>query len=318
MTRPGMLGFRTAPIASQGLDWPTLDAIWAEAGTLDAFSAGWMSDHLTDASVDRGGGAFESLTTAAALAHRVPGKWIGIAVLANTFRYPAVVAKAATVIDNATGGRFILGLGAGWHEGEHRSHGFPFDTTRDRFDRLAEQFEILHRSWTEGAFDFSGRFYRLEGADPLPKPVQSPHPPLIAGGSARPRGAALAARWADEYNTVGATADECRERRQRIAEACAEQGRDPIPFSLMTGFLVGRDDAELRDRAARLALWRGEDDDSPDALPPAWLVGTPPQIVERIHELQDAGVERVMLQHLLHEDLDALELIGEEVIPAVR
>jgi len=99
MTRPGLLGFRTAPIASQGLDWPTLDSIWSAAGALDVFSAGWMSDHLTDASVDRGGGAFESLTTAAALAHRVPGKWIGIAVLANTFRHPALVAKSATVLE---------------------------------------------------------------------------------------------------------------------------------------------------------------------------------------------------------------------------
>jgi alkanesulfonate monooxygenase SsuD/methylene tetrahydromethanopterin reductase-like flavin-dependent oxidoreductase (luciferase family) len=149
-------------------------------------------------------------------------------------------------------------------------------------------------------------------------PVQQPHPPLIAGGSARPRGAALAARWADEYNTVYATAEECRERKQRIAAACIDIGRDPIPFSLMTGFLVGRDDAELRDRAARLALRRGEDDDSPDALPPAWLVGTPAEIADQLTELQEAGVERVMLQHLLHEDLEAVELIGREVIPAVR
>ncbi len=112
MSRPGLLGFRTAPIASQGLDWPTLDAIWAAAGTHDVFSAGWMSDHLTDASVDRGGGAFESLTTAAALAHRVPGKWIGIAVLANTFRHPTVVPKAPTVHDHATARIFTVGPGA--------------------------------------------------------------------------------------------------------------------------------------------------------------------------------------------------------------
>ena len=121
----GLLGFRTSPIASQGLDWPTLDAVWARAGELDVYSAGWMSDHLSDASAERGGGAFESLTTAAALAHRVPGKWIGIAVLANTFRHPAVVAKAATVLDNATGGQFALGLGTGWHEGEHETFGIP-------------------------------------------------------------------------------------------------------------------------------------------------------------------------------------------------
>src|SRR6476646_5443161 len=143
MTRPGLLGFRTAPIASQGLDWARLDSIWAAAGAQDVFSAGWMSDHLTDASVDRGGGAFESLTTAAALAHRVPGKWIGIAVLANTFRHPALVAKAAAAIDNATGGRFIVGLGAGWHEGEHASFGIPLPEMAGRFARYESAVATL-------------------------------------------------------------------------------------------------------------------------------------------------------------------------------
>src|SRR5919112_5309400 len=143
VTRPGLLGIRTAPIASQGLDWQTLDAIWAAAGQLDVFSAGWMSDHLTDASRDRGGGAFESLTTAAALAHRVPGKWIGIAVLANTFRHPSLVAKSATVLDNVTGGRFILGLGAGWHVGEHDAYAIPLPPMRERFDRFESALRVI-------------------------------------------------------------------------------------------------------------------------------------------------------------------------------
>ena len=94
-----------------------------------------MSDHLSDANQARGGPALEALTTAAALAHRVPGKWIGIAVLANTFRHPAIVAKAATVLDHATRGRFILGIGAGWHEGEHDAFGIPLPPIGERFDR---------------------------------------------------------------------------------------------------------------------------------------------------------------------------------------
>src|ERR671920_1330153 len=151
VTRPGLLGIRTAPIASQGLDWQTLDAIWAAAGQLDVFSAGWMSDHLTDASIERGGGAFESLTTAAALAHRVPGKGIGIAVLANTFRHPSVVAKAATVLDNATGGRFILGLGAGWHEGEHRAFGIPLPEMGERFARYESAVATLAALFSDEA-----------------------------------------------------------------------------------------------------------------------------------------------------------------------
>jgi hypothetical protein len=149
--RPGLLGFRTAPIASAGLDWQKLDAIWAAAGEVDAFSAGWMSDHLSDASRQRGGGAFESLTTAAALAHRVPGKWIGIAVLANTFRHPALVAKAATVLDNATGGRFILGLGAGWHEGEHDQFGIPLPEIHERFARYESAVATIAALFSDGA-----------------------------------------------------------------------------------------------------------------------------------------------------------------------
>ncbi len=105
------------------------------------FDAGWVSDHLSDASREQGGGAFESLATVAALAHRVPGKWVGIAVLSNTFRHPAVLAKAATVIDNATGGRFVLGLGAGWHEGEHRSFGIPLPS-RPRALRPAREHTV--------------------------------------------------------------------------------------------------------------------------------------------------------------------------------
>ena len=161
-------------------------------------------------------------------------------------------------------------------------------------DRLSEQMEIVHRSWTEGPFDFEGRFYRLQNADPQPKPGRKPN--LIAGGGARPRGAALAARWADEYNTVYATLEQCRERRERIAAACAEQGREPIPFSLMTGFAVNRDPADHD---------------------PAWMVGSLDKMAEQLRELEQAGVERIMLQHLQHHDLEAVELIGRELIPAV-
>ena len=124
-SRPGLVGFRISASESTGLDWSRIDETWALAGDLGVFDAGWMSDHLSDAVRERNGPAMESLTTVAALAHRVPGKWIGIAVAANTFRHPALLAKSATVIDNVTGGRFILGLGAGWHEGEHDAFGIP-------------------------------------------------------------------------------------------------------------------------------------------------------------------------------------------------
>src|SRR3954468_22713606 len=133
--RLGPIGFRISATGSAGLDWPRLDTTWALAGEQDVFSAGWLSDHLSDVSRERGGIAFEAFTTAAALAHRVSGKWIGIAVAANTFRHPAVLAKQATTIDIVTGGRFILGLGAGWHQGEHEAYGVELPEPKERFDR---------------------------------------------------------------------------------------------------------------------------------------------------------------------------------------
>jgi F420-dependent oxidoreductase-like protein len=285
----------------EGVTWDQWVAL-AQAAEAAGFEALFRSDHYASLDGTPGAGSLDAWSTINALAAITTTLRLGTLVSPATFRHPSVLARQVVTADHVSDGRVELGLGAGWHGGEHRAHGFPFDPPSDRFDRLAEQLEIVHRSWTEGPFDFHGRFYDLEGADPLPKPVQTPHPPLIAGGRAKRRGAALAARWADEYNTVYATVEECRERRERIAAACAEAGREPISFSLMTGFAVAGDHAE---RLAR--------DHSP-----AWLAGTPTEIVEQLKALEAAGVERVMLQHLLHTDLDVLELIGREVIPNVR
>jgi F420-dependent oxidoreductase-like protein len=271
--------------------WRALAATAEEAG----FEALFRSDHYQSLDGSAPGGSLDAWATINALAAITSTIRLGTLVSPATFRHPSTLAREVVTADHVSGGRVELGLGAGWHEGEHRSHGFPFDTVKDRFDRFAEQLEIVHRSWTEGPFDFEGRYYRLEDADPQPKPTTKPN--LIVGGSAKPRGAALAARWADEYNTVYATAEECRQRRERVAAACADQGRDPIRFSLMTSFAIDADPADHH---------------------PAWLVGSPDDIAAQLRELEAAGVERVMLQHLRHHDLEIVERIGREIIPAVR
>jgi F420-dependent oxidoreductase-like protein len=287
----------------EGVTWEQWRALAATAEAA-GFEALFRSDHYKSLDGVAGNGSLDAWSTINALAALTSTLRLGTLVSPATFRHPSVLAREAVTADHVSGGRIEVGLGAGWNEDEHRAHGFPFDTTRDRFDRYAEQLEIVRRSWEPGPFDFEGRYYRLERADPLPKPVQR-HLRLIAGGSARPRGAALAARWADEYNTVYVTAAECRERRERIAAACRAAGREPITFSLMTAFAVAGD------HATRLLEGRGE-------APASWIAGTPEQIVERLRELERAGVDRVMLQHLLHDDLEVLELIGREVIPALR
>jgi alkanesulfonate monooxygenase SsuD/methylene tetrahydromethanopterin reductase-like flavin-dependent oxidoreductase (luciferase family) len=218
--------------------------------------------------------------------------------------------------DPISGGRVELGIGTGWMELEHRAYGFPFPSMGMRMDRLAEQLEIIAGSFADGPFSFRGEHWSVEELDALPKPVQRPLP-LLMGGGAKARGAALAARFAGEYNVVHAGPDDAAASRRRLAAACERAGRDPatLRFSLMHGFLVGTGEEDLRSRAARLAEWQGEPADV-DALRRDWIAGTPAEIVERLREYEAAGVERVMFQHLLHRDTEALELLAAEVLPA--
>ncbi len=246
---------------------------------------------------------------------------LGTLVSPVTFRHPSTLAKSAVTADHVSGGRIELGMGAGWWEPEHELYGFPFPPTRIRMELLAEQLEIVRREWGEGAFSFHGDHYRIEDLDARPKPVRRPN--LIIGGSAGRRSATLAARWADEYNTVYATPELCRERRGAVAAAWEREGHDPetLRFSVMTGCLVGADSDEVTERARRLAEWRGEDAADPerflDGLPESWIVGTPAEAIEKLRRLTEAGVDRVMLQHLLHQDIEMVELIGREIIPAL-
>lgn len=243
---------------------------------------------------------------------------LGTLVSPATFRHPSNLAKLVATADQISGGRVELGLGAGWHEREHEAYGFPFPSTRTRMDVLTEQLQIVLGSWTENPFSFHGEHYHLRELDAQPKPVQKPHPPLIMGGNAGPRSASLAARFADEYNTAFPRVPDARERRQRIIEACERAGREPIPFSVMTGFVVGSDRSEYEARVRRVTERTGGDRDAFLADPPGgWITGTLDEAAEQLHALKEAGVSRVMCQHLLHDELDVVALIGSELAPRV-
>ena len=191
--------------------WATLAKACEDYGLEGLF----RSDHYASVQGDATRGSLDAWSTLAGLAARTTRLRLGTLVSPATFRHPSVLAKSVVTVDHISTGRAELGLGAGWHKGEHASYGFDFPPPRVRMQVLAEQLEIVHRSWTERSFSFAGRHYRVEDNRALPKPVQRPHPPLIIGGLAGSTSAQLAARWGDEYNTVFASASECRTRRAR-------------------------------------------------------------------------------------------------------
>jgi F420-dependent oxidoreductase-like protein len=297
------------------------DVTWEQwlalAGACEAhgLEALFRSDHYESVMGMRERGSLDAWTTLAALAARTSRIRLGTLVSPATFRHPSVVAKSVVTVDHVSGGRVELGLGAGWHTGEHRAYGFEFPDTPTRMARLAEQLEIVTRSWTEESFSFAGRHYQVEDLRALPKPVQRPRPTLLVGGAAGPRSVALAARYADEYNTVGVPADELPERHRRLLDAWLEAGRDPetARLSLMTTCVVGRDRAEVDERVRRVLAVTGSDGHADEVVDerPHWLLGTVDEVAGRLRELEAVGVSRVMLQHLDHADTDMVAVLGE-------
>src|SRR3954449_7818329 len=283
----------------------------AQTAERSGFEALFRSDHYLSVQGRTERGSLDAWSTVCALAARTETIRLGTMVSPASFRHPSVLAKSVVTADHVSGGRVELGLGAGWLEAEHRAYGFPFHDTRTRMDVLAEQLEIVRGEWGDAPFSFHGEHYDIEDLDALPKPVQRPGPPLIVGGSGGRRSLALAARWADEYNTIFATPDRIRELRGRLDDACESAGREPLPLSLMTGVLVGSDRADLDDRTGRLADWTGQPGGGGSE---AWITGTVDEAAEQLRALEDAGLERIMLQHLLHTDLDAVDLIGRELV----
>ncbi len=306
----------------EGVTWDQWAAL-AEACEAGGLEGLFRSDHYATISPFLERGSLDAWTVLTALGARTSRIRLGSLVSPVTFRHPSVLAKSVVTADHVSGGRVELGIGGGWYGDDHGRYGFTFPDTPTRMQMLAEQLEIIHRQWSEESFSFAGRHYTLEDCHAEPKPVQDPHPPVIVGGSAGRSTARLAAKWADEYNTVFASPEECARRRAVVAEAWEAEGRDPatLRFSLMTGCVVGEDRADAVRRAGRVAERRGGSADDGETLlrdqSAAWVAGTVDEAVARLRELADAGVERVMLQHLAHDDVEMVALIGREVVPAV-
>ena len=302
----------------EGVTWPQWLDI-AHACEQHGITTLFRSDHYMNLDgLDPQRPALDALGTSIALGAVTTKLRFGTMVSPATFRHPSVLAKLAVTADHVSGGRFELGLGAGWHEREHAAYGFPYYDLKTRMDRFAEQLEIIHGTWMQSPFTFNGEHYQLDALDAQPRPVQQPHLPLLMGGNAGPRAAALAARFADEYNTTAAAPEAVRERKAAIDAACERTDRAPIPFSVMTPIIVGTDEADLLGRARAAARFRRMPEDSLDSeAPPGWLRGTVEQVAEQIRTLADVGVSRVLCQHLPHYDLETIEIIGTLLAPLV-
>ena len=308
----------------EGQEDVTWDDWLALASACETHGVGTMfrSDHYLSVDDRRERGSLDAWGTISALAATTVKLRLGTMVSPATFRHPAVLAKAVVTADHVSGGRVECGIGAGWWEVEHELYGFELPPVGPRMDALEEQMQIIRGHWAKGPFRFDGEHFSAKDLDALPKPVQQPRPPLILGGKGGPRSLRLAARYADEYNTVMSTADEIAAVRQGLDRACEAEDRDPasLPLSMMTGWLVGADADDVRDRASRLARWKGEGDDGDAFLAgqrESTIKGTVPEAIEQLRELEGAGLTRIMGQHLLHRDLDAIELMGRQIGPAL-
>ena len=282
----------------------------AEDAGFDGF---FRSDHyLTMGARDGLPGPTDSWTTLGALARETTRLRLGTLVSSATFRHPGVLAIQVAQVDEMSGGRVELGLGAGWYEAEHHAYGIPFPGTRERFDRLSEQLAVVTGLWSTPVgekFSFSGDHYVVTDSPALPKPVQRPVP-LVIGGSGKRRTPALVARYATEYNANFTDVAQTRVQYERVRAACADAGRDAdeLIYSAALAVVCGRDDREVERRAAAI----GRD---VDELRTNHLAGSPAQVVERLGEYAEAGCQRVYLQVLDMADLAHVELLGAEVLP---
>jgi F420-dependent oxidoreductase-like protein len=305
----------------EGVTWSEWVAA-AQAAERLGFDAIFTSDHYFSVMGNRERGSSDAWTNLAGIAAVTSTIRLGTLVSPVTFRSPAVLAKCAVTVDRISRGRAEIGMGAGWWEEEHRTHGFPFPPATERFERLEEQLEIVHRLMAEDRFTFLGKHYRLEDVAFAPKGVREPHPPIIVGGGAGPWLSRLVSRWADEYNTVGGPPGSARERFERIRARLDADGRDQstLTTSLMTWCYVGdtRADAMARiDRARERAMRAGTANHQLEELERECIVGSADRAAERLSEYAAAGVQRIMLNHELFDDLEMLEILAEQVFPNV-
>jgi F420-dependent oxidoreductase-like protein len=279
------------------------------------FGAFFRSDHYLAMGTDGLPGPTDAWTTLAGLARETSTIRLGTLMTSATFRHPGPLAIQVAQVDQMSGGRVELGLGAGWYEDEHTAYGIPFPDTKERFEVLEEQLAVITGLWETASgdrFSHAGQHYTITDSPALPKPVQRPRPPVLIGGTGKRRTPALAARYADEFNLPFVSQEVTSEQFGRVRKACEDIGRDPdeLTYSNALVLCCGATEADVRRRAN--AIGRDTDD-----LRANGLAGTPAEVVDRIGQYAELGAQRIYLQTLDLDDLDHLELVASEVLPQV-
>jgi alkanesulfonate monooxygenase len=279
------------------------------------FGAFFRSDHYLSMGGDGLPGPTDAWTTLAGLARETSTIRLGTLMSSATFRFPGPLAIQVAQVDQMSGGRVELGIGAGWFEAEHNAYGIPFPDTPGRFDRLEEQLAVITGLWStpEGElFSHAGENYSLTDSPALPKPAQRPRPPVIIGGVGKRRTPSLAARYADEFNLPFVSQEVTAAQFGRVRKACQDAGRDPeeLVYSNALVLCCGATEDDVRRRAA--AIGKEVDD-----LRQNQLGGTPGELVDKIGRFAELGAQRMYLQTLDVDDLEHIELVAAEVMPQV-
>ena len=319
--------------AQQGLSYVDQLAIVqrAEAAGFESF---FRSDHYASFPGSTDQATTDAWAVLAGLARETSNISLGALVSPVTFRHPGNFVKLVTTVDEMSGGRIEVGVGAGWNDADHKQHGLPFPEMKDRADLMEDQLALLHGLWEEKAgWKFDGHQIKVRGGKLIPGPVQHDdrpvgkngrrRPRILTGGDGSPRGFRLAARYADEFNLTGASPNVAKQKGAELDAACAAAGRDArsLTRSAMVGTLLGRGRDEVARRADALLTEFGEQGKSGlDWLlsrRSRWIMGTPDEARAMVERYAEAGIERLMLQDFLPHDLEHIDLMARELIGKV-
>lgn len=296
-----------------GLNWPRWQRIAEVVESLGYFGL-YRSDHFTNMnppdkdSLD----LWISLTWLASHTDRIE---FGPLVSPVSFRHPVFTARMAAAVDDLSGGRLVLGLGAGWQEREHANYGFDLLEVNERFDRFEEGLEVVKLLLgSDQASDFNGSYYQLKEGILLPRPQRAGGPPILIGGNGRKRTLPLVARYAKEWNALMTSAEEFSVLNQYLDSLLVEQSRSPhdVKRSMMVGCIFGADEEQVKQRVAERT--KGERS-AEDLRKRGVIVGTPQQMIDQLRQLHMAGLERVMLQWIDLDDIEGIEIIARQVLP---